>query len=393
MIKQNKKGLLLSSLVILLPMFFGLLMWNRLPERMTTHWGISGQADGSGSRAFAVFMPPLLMLLMHWLCVWLSFIKDRKNIEQDRKIQGLVLWIFPITSLFACSMQYAAAFGISFTEGILPKLLPLFLGVLFLAFGNYMPKCRQNHTIGIRVKWTLASEENWNATHRFAGKVWVLGGFLIIVCGIFLPSWISFSITMPVLIALTIIPVVYSWRFYRDSHVKALSATMNEGVTMNPPGDAQTDTVSANDNAPLKRLGRRSSLAVRVLTTVLLAGVIVLLFTGDIRLRYDDTSFTIEASYWNDLTVDYEAVSSVEYWEDCPAGVRVSGFGSARLAMGLFQSEEFGNYTRYAYAGQKDCVVLHVEDQTLVISGKNTEDTKAIYNALKERISHLHQKD
>ncbi|MBO7171229.1 MAG: DUF1648 domain-containing protein, partial [Clostridia bacterium] len=46
MIKQNKWKILISSIVILLPMLFGLIMWDRLPEQMAIHWGLAGEADG-----------------------------------------------------------------------------------------------------------------------------------------------------------------------------------------------------------------------------------------------------------------------------------------------------------------------------------------------------------
>ena len=49
MIRKNKRLLIITSLVPLLPMLVGLILWNRLPERMATHWGINGQVDGYGS--------------------------------------------------------------------------------------------------------------------------------------------------------------------------------------------------------------------------------------------------------------------------------------------------------------------------------------------------------
>ena len=39
-------------------------------------------------------------------------------------------------------------------------LILLFCGLLFIVVGNYLPKCRQSYTIGIKLPWTLASEEN-----------------------------------------------------------------------------------------------------------------------------------------------------------------------------------------------------------------------------------------
>ena len=54
-----------------------------------------------------------------------------------------------------------------------------------MIIGNYLPKVKQNNTIGIRVVWTLQDEENWSATHRFSGKLWVASGVLCMLCGLF----------------------------------------------------------------------------------------------------------------------------------------------------------------------------------------------------------------
>jgi uncharacterized membrane protein len=53
------------------------------------------------------------------------------------------------------------------------------MGVLFIFIGNWLPKCKQTYTLGIRLPWTLADEDNWNRTHRFAGPVWVVCGLVV----------------------------------------------------------------------------------------------------------------------------------------------------------------------------------------------------------------------
>ena len=80
------------------------------------------------------------------------------------------------------------------------------LGLMFAAIGNYFPKCRPNRTVGIRIIWTLGSEENWNATHRFAGKVWVIGG-LIMVLAALLPEVPGIIVTILAAAALSILPI------------------------------------------------------------------------------------------------------------------------------------------------------------------------------------------
>jgi len=210
MLKENKWKLLISSVVILLPIVFGLFFWNQLPEQMATHWGFDGQADGWSSRTFAVFALPLLILALHWLCIF-GTSKDPKNQGQNKKVFGIVLWITPMVSVFASGMTYAVALEKEFRPFLFTNLL---LGVMFVVIGNYLPKCRQNHTIGIKIKWTLENEENWNATHRIGGKIWVIGG-LVLAASVFLPDSIVPWVTGVSIAVLVIVPFVYSYRYHK----------------------------------------------------------------------------------------------------------------------------------------------------------------------------------
>ena len=182
MLKQNKGKVLASSVVILLPILVGLLLWNKLPDQLTTHWGADGTPDGWSGKAFAVFALPLILLAAHWLCLLFTS-KDPGNRGQSRKVFSLILWIMPAVSLISNGVVYAAAFEL---EIRMEMVMMLMLGVMFIAIGNYLPKCKPNRTIGIRIKWTFESEANWAATHRMAGRLWVVGGLLFIACG-FLP--------------------------------------------------------------------------------------------------------------------------------------------------------------------------------------------------------------
>ena len=214
MIRNNKHDLIVSSIVILLPMLFGLFFWNRLPEEVAIHWGIDGNADGWSGRAFAVFATPLFILAAHWLCIFCT-VKDPKNKDQNDKVMGMVLWIAPICSMLAGGLIYTSAFGLRVNAA--SYAFPI-MGLAFVIIGNYLPKCKQNSTIGIRVKWAMEDEENWNATHRFGGRFWVICG-LMIMSFIFLPAaaipWISLFAVIP----LTGVPIAYSYLYYKK-HLK-----------------------------------------------------------------------------------------------------------------------------------------------------------------------------
>lgn len=122
-----------------------------------------------------------------------------------------------------------------------------------------------------------------------------------------------------------------------------------------------------------------------IFSMLVFAGVGLLLMTGNIKIHFGETSFTIEASYWMDKEVDYEKIDRMEYRDEKIAGSRTGGFGSFRLLMGNFKNEEFGNYTRYTYKNCDAGIVLMVNGKELVISGKDKEETRVIYEELMKR--------
>lgn len=118
---------------------------------------------------------------------------------------------------------------------------------------------------------------------------------------------------------------------------------------------------------------------------VVFAVVGFFLVTGNIKMKYGETSFTIEASYWKDMEISYDEIEDIDYRDEKVSGSRVGGFGSFRLMMGKYRNEEFGAYTRYTYTNCDAGVILLVNDREIVISGKDKESTKEIYEELTTR--------
>ena len=212
--KHTKLNIILSCIVLLSPMIFGMIVWNKLPESMPIHWGVHGEVNGWSSKPFAVFVLPLLILAIHGVCIFASR-KDFRNKKQSPKVMGLVLWICPLLSLLANSLTYAVALG---KEINVLFVVSLTMGALFVLIGNYLPKCQQNRIVGIRIIWTLKNEANWNATHRFAGKVWVIGGLLLMASSL-LPYSILPWAMITLLVVFIGLPVLYSYRFYKKGKV------------------------------------------------------------------------------------------------------------------------------------------------------------------------------
>ena len=362
MMRNNKWKLIASSIAILAPVIFGLVFWNRLPESMNVHWGMNGEADGSASKAFAVFFIPCMLLAVHWFCIFFTA-KDPKNKGQNKKVFSMVLWITPLISAFSSGLIYSMALGVDLR---MESLMLVMMGSMFVLIGNYLPKCRQNHTIGIKIKWTLEDEENWNATHRMAGWVWVIGGLLLCFC-IFLPTLILPWVLIVLMAVLALIPTLYSYRFYKKQR-KA----------------GKTPTASTEESEEYTKKMRVPSIAVLIFVVLMLIGSAVICFTGNIEMIKGEDALTVKASYYEDLTVRYEDIDALEYRENFEFGSRAYGFGTPRLSMGTFENKELGKYTLYAYTDCKSCVLLKIDEKVLVLGCESAQEGKALYEALLE---------
>ena len=211
MIKKHLKQLIITSIVILLPIIAGVVLWDKLPDKLPIHWNINNEVDGYASKPFFVFGFPLIMFALQWLCVLATYADPKKQNCSD-KVFSLILWLIPALDLVLLTITYLTTSGLNVK---MDMIMPVFMGLIFAIIGNYLPKCKQSYTIGIKLPWTLNSEENWNRTHRLAGWLWVVGGIIIITSG-FISSFVnSFIILISALLVMVIVPTVYSFILYK----------------------------------------------------------------------------------------------------------------------------------------------------------------------------------
>ena len=118
--------------------------------------------------------------------------------------------ICPVISILIHTIMYLYALGIKVD---VPVIMSLFIGVVFIIVGNYLPKCRQNYTIGIKIPWTLNDEDNWNKTHRFAGVLWTVAGFVFLATAFLGNFWIF----LPLVLIMVIVPMIYSYILHKKS--------------------------------------------------------------------------------------------------------------------------------------------------------------------------------
>ena len=207
--KNRKVEIILAAVIALLPMIAGVILYDRLPEQIATHFGINGEANGWSSRAFTVFGLPAMMAGLALLGGF-SLSTDPKRQNMNPVLRSIGIWTAPAVSILVSAFILANALGY---ESRIELIWPVLTGLLFIIIGNFLPKTKQSYTMGIRLPWTLASEENWNRTHRLAGFLWVAGGILMIILSLLhlWPGWLV--IVLITLIAL--IPTIYSYILYR----------------------------------------------------------------------------------------------------------------------------------------------------------------------------------
>ena len=205
--KVYLKRIIITSVITVLPMLMGILLWNKMPDTIATHWGSGNEANGWSSKPFAVFGMPLILTLLHLICVGIT-LNDPKKKNISQKMLSLIFWIIPVVSWLVCAIMYGTAAGMKVNIGMVTNII---IGILFMVVGNYIPKSKQSYTVGIKLPWTLASTENWNKTSRLAGKLWIVGGILFIINAFLLYSGVLFI----VILLMAVIPAVYSFCRYK----------------------------------------------------------------------------------------------------------------------------------------------------------------------------------
>ena len=296
------------------------------------------------------------MLVLHWVCIIVTS-WDHKKREQSPKVFNIIIWIIPVIFNFVTVAMHLHACGISDNLHI---VLFSLIGVLFILIGNYMPKTRQNRTIGIKIKWTLESEKNWTATHRIAGFVWTVCGIIIIPIS-FLPEKLMIPIFISLVALSCLIPTLYSYRYHKK--------------------ELENGEISVN-----KGVSKTKSTVLILLPIVILALAITLCFTGSVEVTLSENMLLIDSEYYSELSVDYSDIEEVTLVTDADFGRRVYGFGTPRLSMGSFRNDAYGSYTLYAYTSNKTAIEIKLHDRIIVVNAKDHNKTVKLFDMIREKI-------
>ncbi|MED3728281.1 SdpI family protein [Priestia filamentosa] len=206
--KKHVFPLIIMSLSILC----WVILYNKLPSQIPMQWGVDGNVNSYAPKLQAAFTHNGILLFLYAVLVLSPKMDPRKQNYQkfSRSYRIITLAIMLVLFLLNISVLLASlGYNLNVTT-----ITPILVGILFIILGNYMQTVKPNFFIGIRTAWTLSNEQVWRKTHRLGSKLFILGGLLFFVTP-FLPEQLLFPLIISIILAVVLIPTLYSYVQYR----------------------------------------------------------------------------------------------------------------------------------------------------------------------------------
>ncbi len=200
----NRKSLIITCTVCLLPILLGIALWDNLPDTMAIHFNINNEPDNFASKGFVVFGLPFLMALLQMFCCFINDINAHKYGPRI-KFERAVKWIIPIMSVVLQIITLDIGLGKNID---VRKSVALIIGCVFLVMGNYLPKLDY-------IKNYNLNTEAARKINRFIGFETVIMGILALI-SIFLPP-IATCIWLFLMIPYAVISIIYGIKTVRKT--------------------------------------------------------------------------------------------------------------------------------------------------------------------------------
>lgn len=210
---NRNRVLITTTAICLLPLLMSAVVYSQLPPLINIHWDIFGNPDNALPKAFAAFGLPLLLSLINLYTIFRLY-SDPKRDNHSPILRLISLSVTPILSVIIMPVTLFMAMGVDIPIIFITNLL---VGVVLILVGNYLPKTRQNHTIGIKLPWTLEYPDIWNKTNRLAGYLYLNAGVLILLVNFIFPQggYVAAVLTFILIVINMGTPALYSYILYR----------------------------------------------------------------------------------------------------------------------------------------------------------------------------------
>ncbi|MED4024121.1 SdpI family protein [Priestia aryabhattai] len=198
--------------ITLLTLVAWLVALPHLPATMPIHWGANGEADGFATKINAMILTVGIMVLIYFVIAFVPRIDPRKeNYKYFSKTYNILLNAVLLLFFFVNMSTILQGLGYNVP---MSYIAPIMAGLVFIIIGNYLQRVRSNYFMGIRTPWTLSNENVWKKTHRLSGKIFFIGGLLILISA-FLPDGYKSVIMWGSIVLCVAIPYLYSYVAYK----------------------------------------------------------------------------------------------------------------------------------------------------------------------------------
>ncbi|PFW52020.1 SdpI family protein [Priestia megaterium] len=198
--------------ITLLTLVAWLIALPHLPATMPIHWGANGEADGFATKINAMILTVGIMVLIYFIIAFVPRIDPRKeNYKYFSKTYNIVLNAVLLLFFFVNMSTILQGLGYNVP---MSYIAPIMAGLVFIIIGNYLQRVRSNYFMGIRTPWTLSNETVWKKTHRLSGKIFFIGGLLILISA-FLPDGYKSVIMWGSIVLCVAVPYLYSYVAYK----------------------------------------------------------------------------------------------------------------------------------------------------------------------------------
>lgn len=206
--KINFKFIIITMIICLLPMIFGIAMYNQLPDKMAVHFDINNEPNNFFPKAVAVFGLPIFMSLFQLICCVMTDLGKKEN---SSKLEKVAKWVLPVTSIVLYITTIIFNLGI---EVDVRKIACLLIGIIIILMGNYLPKVKSGDYINIHPKALVENEKIWRKYSRALGYTYVISGVLIAISILFQP--IVSAIVVLLFIVSNLLVTVFSVFFVKE---------------------------------------------------------------------------------------------------------------------------------------------------------------------------------
>lgn len=200
-----------------------------MPESIPMHRDFAGNIDRYGSRYESFLMVIVILAFsLFWTLLIRYFEKKAIKLEDEKERSGAktnakVLSIVGLaTTVFFTIMQgvslhraYSDTAGDVNSSVDPTKVSVIVMGVMFIVFGNYLTKTRNNSIIGVRTTWSMYNDITWKKSNFFGAIALIVVGVINIVTGALIRnSMVAIFLELGYLLVAVVAIMIYSYKAY-----------------------------------------------------------------------------------------------------------------------------------------------------------------------------------